>query len=123
MLKDFYFRGDTDPNFIPDVLETSNELEALVYQIKMIIMTNKTEVLGEKDFGANQEDMLFTTSGVIASMLTKNMVDQINQYSELARAYDIGLEAKKMRDPANPNRDLMFLDIKVNGKSAFGIIL
>ena len=123
MLKDLYFRGETDPNFTPDVLETSSELEALVYQIKMIIMTNKTEVLGEKDFGANQEDLLFTTSNMLGSMITKNMVDQINQYSELARAYNIDLDAKRIKDPDNPNRDIMFLDIKINGKSAFGIIL
>ena len=123
MLKELYFRGESDPNFMADVLETSSELEALVYQIKMILLTNKTEVLGEKDFGANQEDMLFTTSNMTGAMIAKSMVDQINQYSELARAYNIDLDVKRSRDPNNPNRDIMFLDIKVNGKSSFGIIL
>lgn len=123
MLKDFYFRGPSDPNYVDGILEISSEIEELVYQLKMIILTNKTEVLGDSNFGANQADMLFSTSSTTGALMVKAMTDQINTYSEMARAYSIDIDGKRIQDPQKPNRDLIFLDMKINGKSAFGIIL
>lgn len=123
MLRDFYFRKEDDVNYTPDVMEISSEQEELVYQVKMILLTNKTEVLGESQFGANQEDMLFTTSDFDGSMLARNLVDQINQYSEIARVFNLGITAKRMVDPNNAYKDVMLLDVTVKGKSAFGVIV
>ena len=58
-LAEFYFRNADDPNYIEDILEVSDEIEILIYQIKMVLLTNQGEVLGEPKFGGELQKILF----------------------------------------------------------------
>ena len=53
MLQEFYFRDETDPNYVEDTYRVSDELESLIYQIRMTMGTTQGEVLGEPGFGVN----------------------------------------------------------------------
>ena len=58
-VRDFYTRTEGDPKFRPDQVEVYDELEACITQVRMTLLTNKGEVLGESDFGIQVEKYLF----------------------------------------------------------------
>jgi len=116
MLKEFYFRDEQDPNYMPDVLEISNEIECLIYQIKMTIGTSRGDILGTTQFGANVEDMLFITNYNPEAWKYK-IREQLEMYSLLAREYKITLNAVSYNDGY---KDYGILDIGINGKSIMG---
>lgn len=115
-MREFYLRDDNDPNYIPDILETSNEMEALVYQIRMTIGTSSGEVLGETLFGADPEDMLFATNYNIDAWNNK-LLEQLKKYSMVAREHNLEVNTVTMTDGY---KDVGILDIKINGKSIIG---
>jgi len=116
MMKEFYFRDDLDPNYIPDLLETSNEIEALIYQIKMTLNTSKGSVLGSTQFGASLEDLLFITNYNQNNWKAK-VNEQLNAYSMLAREYKIDIDTVKYTQGYS---DIGLIDIKINNKSIMG---
>ena len=118
-MNEFYFRDTSDPNYIPDILSVSNEVEGLIYQIKMILGTTKGEVLGEANFGANVEDMLFAYD-FNPDMFSGMLVKQVNYYSEAARHFNLGFSVGRIRQ-ARYN-DVGVIDVKINGKSLMGFI-
>lgn len=116
MMKEFYFRDELDPNYIPDLLETSNEIEALIYQIKMTLNTSKGSVLGSTQFGASLEDLLFITNYNQNNWKAK-VNEQLNAYSMLAREYKIDIDTVKYTQGYS---DIGLIDIKINNKSIMG---
>ena len=78
-LRDFYLRSSSDPAFRPNQLEVYDDLESLLQQIKMILFTQKGEVLGEPNFGLDVEKYLFEFS-VDPFSLTREAAAQINTY-------------------------------------------
>lgn len=118
-MREIYFRDESDPNYIPDILEVSNEIEALIYQLRMILGTSNGEVLGQVGFGANMEDMLFAYD-FNPELFNAGLIEQTNLYSELARSYNLQFSVKKIQQ--DRHRDLGLVDIAINGKSIFGFI-
>lgn len=119
-MKELNLRDESDPNYRPEILEVNDEIEALVYQIKMPLGTNKGEVLGESEFGCDLEGLLFTTEFYMVSFNTV-VTDQIRQFSELAQVYPVSVSLKEL--PIDQFKSSALLDIQINGKSKFGILL
>jgi hypothetical protein len=117
-MRDFYIREPGDPNYVSDVLEVSDEMEALVYQIISPIKTANGDVFGELGFGANMEANLFSISDNISAQAAK-MTNQVNKYSELAKIYKVDISIKKV--PDTQFRDAGILDIAIGGRTAFGM--
>lgn len=115
-MREFYFRDELDPNYIPNVLEISHEIEALIYQIKMTLGTSKGEVLGASQFGANIDDILFSVNYNPKAWKMK-ILDQLKTYSQLAREYNVGIDSKLLR---NGYKDTGIIDISINGQSIMG---
>lgn len=118
-MREFYSRHEEDPNYVSDVYETNNELEAMVYQIRMLFLSSQGEILGQPDFGTNLLDKLFKTYINIDS-LKAQLLKQLNLYCEMSKKYKIDLKIRRV--PDRGNRDLMLIDVIVNGVSAFGFI-
>ena len=58
--RELYMRPPDDPAYKDGILEVSEEIEILLNQIKMILLTDQGDVLGAPDFGMSLEDMLFS---------------------------------------------------------------
>lgn len=58
-MTEIYFRNPDDPKYNPLYLEENDEKEILLNKIRMILFTNRGEVLGEPELGLNLEDYLF----------------------------------------------------------------
>ena len=77
--RDFYLRDENDPSFNLDQIEVYDELEACINQVKMTLLTNKGEVLGEPDFGIQIENYLFDFD-INPYLLSDEANGQISKY-------------------------------------------
>ena len=57
---DFYVRTNGDPNYDPTKIHSESEVAQLIGQIETLLFTNRGEVLGEPEFGANLEDLVYS---------------------------------------------------------------
>lgn len=78
-LSDIYIKGPKDPGFNESKLENQTFVETVIAKIYMILMTNKGEVLGDENFGADVPKYLWKTK-FPASTLQNEIIDQISKY-------------------------------------------
>jgi hypothetical protein len=118
MAVDIYLRIPTDPKFDPDQLEVEDDLENFVQYIEMLLTTNKGEVFGEPDFGANLDSYLWNTNvsvGSIKSDLNKLILKYLpDGCSKIPFAIDIGFIKGQLYDT-------MLVDIEIDGTKVIGI--
>ena len=118
-LRDFNLRDESDPNYKANTLEVNDDIEALIYQIKMPLGTNRGEVLGESEFGCDLDGLLFASEFYMVGFNTV-VTDQVMKFSELAQVYPVSVSMVNM--PIDAYRSSVVLDIKINGKSTFGVL-
>jgi len=119
-MQEFFIRPETDPNYSDDILSISNEIEALIYQMSMVLLTSTGEVLGSYNFGMSLTEQLFSY-GFEPKVYTNALVDQTNTYCELARNYAIDYAVNKIKD--GEHKYAVVINAIINGKSTFGALL
>jgi phage baseplate assembly protein W len=116
-LADIYTRIEGDPNFVPDRIEITEELEYLIIQIEMILFTRRGEVLGDDNFGASLDDLIFSTN--LSGAAIENIVrDQINSYVPLANTYNVDTRCEFYK---GVEKDTAVLDIVINNTVVIGM--
>lgn len=76
---DIYIKGNRDPDFDDTKVENVNFLDTVISKIYMILMTNKGEVFGSPDFGADIPKYLWKTK-FPASTIEINIKEQFTVY-------------------------------------------
>jgi len=79
---EIYNRDPEDPNYKSDVLEITDPIEICIGQLKMMLLTNKGEVLGDPSFGLGLEELVFTM-GLSQKTLTDEIDRHIRNYVPL----------------------------------------
>lgn len=113
-------RPETDPNFIPNILMVSDQTEALVEQIKMTLLTDRGEVLGDPNFGFSAYDYLFSTNSVDISAIESKAGEQISSYATLSNKVQVTTQANVYE--IEKYRNAIGLDINVGDLGKFGIL-
>jgi len=116
---DFYTRNEDQSRFINDILEIDDELSILITQIENILFTRKQQVLGQRDFGVNLEDLLFTLHKNEAEIKSA-VIHQIYSYCPLALKYKVDVSIVFQK---TANRDIGYIDIEIDGRSAFALLI
>ena len=119
MLREIYFRDDTDPKFKWELLETNSKLEAVLNKIRMILFTQRGEVLGEPNLGMNLEDYLFTFNFDASEIKTKFNA-QVNQYIPEQSEFNISMDVSFETDGV---QNYCYLYIYVNQQLQMGVAL
>jgi hypothetical protein len=105
-MRDIYNRDPQDPNYVPYILEVTDPVEICVGQLKMMLLTDKGEVLGDPKFGLGLEALLFELN-LSEGSVRKEIDLHLNTYCPLFRvlggSYDL-------RFYLGTNRDIAFLD-------------
>jgi len=117
-LADLYTKIQGDPNFIPDKIEVTEDLELLLVQIEMILFTRQQDVLGVPGFGGDLEDIIFSTN-VSASSIENIVTNQIMEFIPLANTYNVNVSCEFYK---GVDRDTGVLDIVVDGTSILGLL-
>jgi len=119
MIREIYFRDPTDPKYTPNLLETSSKVETVLNKIRMILFTNRGEVLGDPNLGMDLEDYLFQF-GLDEHEIRNRFNAQIAQYIPESREFDISLDIKM---ETNGIENYCYLYIDINSERYLGVQL
>lgn len=117
-IRDFYTRTQDDPKYTSGLIENSDSLEETIAQIKMTLLTNKGEVLGEPNFGIEVNKYLFEFD-IDPFQLSSEASSQIDSFVTGSKLYDIKVKPSRYSD--DKNRDVFVLGIDIIGEDSFGI--
>jgi hypothetical protein len=84
---EIYNRDPGDFGFKKDVLETTDPIEICIGQLKMLLLTNKGEVLGDTGFGIGLDNLVFNLE-LSESSIRREINFQIQTYCRLF--YELG---------------------------------
>lgn len=119
MLKEIYIRDENDPYYNSKTVDFSDDMEYVLTQIRVILGTEKGDVLGSPNFGVNLEDYIFKTkfnSTKICSIIN----EQLNMYID-ARGMEVSTDLKF--GDSGKGYDYALLDIYINGDKALGFLV
>lgn len=117
---DIYFKNSSDISYNVEELEDSTEIGIIISQIKMLLFTNKGEVLGNTRLGLNLENIIFETNvskEKILSILKEQMFLYL-VYDDVNYKIDYDLDFYK-----GTVRDIAVLKIKINNKTALDVFI
>lgn len=106
--RDLYIGYEGHPRFMINKIITDDLIRVIVQKYEMILFTNKGELLGDPNFGADLTKLLYETRISAESVKTK-IVGQINQYISELRNTNYILEVHFEQDPEN-YQDIMIVD-------------
>lgn len=119
-IRDFYMRSESDPKFRQDQIEVYDEIESAITQVRMTVLTNKGEVLGEPSFGLEVEKYLFDFE-LDPFILSEDAQTQINQFVSEARKRKIRTKPSYTTD--EKDRKIYALQIEIDGlRSPFAVL-
>lgn len=119
-VRDFYMRHELDPKFRPDQIEVYDEVEASINQVRMTLLTNKGEVLGEPQFGLQVEKYLFDFE-LDPFALSDEANEQIQLYISESKKRNIKVTPTYTTD--EKDRKIYSLQISISGRrSPFAIL-
>ena len=119
MLNDIYGRDPEASNYNSTQLEVNDELNDLILKIENTLFTRKTEVLGDTNFGANLDDLVFSL--VLNEGAIKNSImTQISNYCVVGDGrFKVNVQVQFF---TIPERDGAFIDIYINDQRVIGAI-
>lgn len=115
-IREIYFRDPSDPKYQLYGIETNDKLGAVIAKLRIILFTNRGEVLGEPDLGMDLEDFLFDF-GFNEQIIRERFYAQIAKYIP-ERDFRIDLDVSYETDGV---RDTAYLFIIVNDLRVLGI--
>lgn len=106
---DFYVKYDGHPRY--NTLEVIEDeiIEVIVQKIETILFTNKGELLGDPNFGADLETYLHETR-VSADFVERSIIEQISEYIPELDSFGYTLEVTFAENPTSYS-DMMFVHI------------
>jgi hypothetical protein len=117
-LKDFYMRSEGDPKYKRGILQVSDDTEEAISQIKMTLLTDKGEVLGEPEFGLEVNKYLFDFETNPFGLSNEANL-QIEKYVASSKIKNIEVSPSKFTD--DRDRDVFVLEVNINGNNSFGV--
>jgi len=119
---DFYFRAPGDPNYIPEKISESGNIENTIEQIRMTLLTKKGEVLGEPEYGLDVTKYLFEFEGGPLENLEAEANLQIQNYVMMSKLYNVKANAFTLDDIGDIHKTALGLDISIDGRRSFATI-
>lgn len=106
---DFYVKYVGHPRY--NTLEVIEDeiIEVIVQKIETVLFTNKGELLGDPNFGADLEKYLHETR-VSADFVERSIIDQIAEYIPELDSFGYTLEVTFAENPSSYS-DMMFVHI------------
>jgi len=119
MIQEIYIRNPEDPNFKVNVLDHSDPIESIISKIKVIFGTRQGQVMGDLNFGAGIEDLVFE-SRINKLQLEEDIKRQIDEYVSESAEYRIRPSVSFGRAEGY---DYCVIDIFIDDQRTFGILI
>jgi phage baseplate assembly protein W len=114
---ELYIKTFGDPNHDKNRIDTENEIGKLLTQIETILFTNKGEVLGDSNFGASLEDLIYDFH-YNEFEIKKSVNEQFERYCPLAEKYNVEVDVTFSK---GKERDIAQLNVTVDAKYMVGV--
>jgi len=108
---DFYIKYRGQPRYNELEIVEDDVIKVIIQKYEMILFTIKGEVLGDPDFGANLDELLFETN-VSASFVEDIILEQIQNYVPELLNTSFSLTVEFAEDPEN-YQNFMFVNLRV----------
>lgn len=118
---DIYNKLATDQNYKP-ALETTDEMEMILQQIKMILGTNNGDVLGDPYFGVNIKKYIFSMGydqKELNDLVTVAIIGNINYDKQ---KYNVQVTVDFGKDRQN-GYDYAVINVSINQIKRLGIMI
>lgn len=120
MIREIYTRTSDEYGFEPNTLEHKDLLESVIQKIKMIMCTSNGDVLGSFSFGANLEDLIFTTVKD-ADYIEKLLNQQFSEYIHSEPYYKISTKVRFGHH--KHGYDFAIVDVYINNKKMSSFLI
>ena len=110
-VKDLVIRYPGHPKYEEGRIVEDDEIEVIVQKLEMILFTNKGEVLGNLDIGANLEYYLWqtrVTTGNLKNKVEEQIATYIPELIAIGYSFDIQLFEGTLRD-------ILYLNFVIKG--------
>ena len=110
-VKDLVIRYPGHPKYEPGRIIEDDEIEVIVQKLEMILFTNKGEVLGNIDIGANLEYYLWqtrVTTGNLKNKVEEQIQTYIPELIAIGYSFDVQLFEGTLRD-------ILYLNFVIKG--------
>jgi hypothetical protein len=108
---DFYIKYPGHPSFNDVSLIQDDIVLVIVQKVEMILFTNKGEVFGDRNFGADLELLLHETK-VSAEYVKKILKEQFMEYIPELNSIPYDLNVSFSKHPVE-FYDMLFIDFKI----------
>ena len=109
--KDFYIKYKGHPRFNNNQIIEDEVINVIIQKYEMLLFTNKGELFGDPDFGADLLVLLYETK-VSSTKVEEDIISQINKYIPELNDINYSLEVVFTQDPEN-FQDMMFIYFKI----------
>ncbi len=116
---DLYIRETDGDLFVPNILDVEDLLGIYLMQLEMLLYTKKTEVLGNNDFGIDLEGLIYRFK-LNEYEIKRTIENEIQNFCPLAKQFNTEINVVFMKGEI---RDIAFVDIIIDGRSYFGLIV
>jgi hypothetical protein len=103
---EIYNRDPGDPLYKENILEVTDPIEICIGQLKMCLLTNKGEVLGDVSFGMNLDNMIFELA-LSEQSIKSELNIHLNTYASIF--FDLG-GYYELEFYQGTERDIAYLD-------------
>lgn len=117
-IKDLNIRGVGHPKYSSTRVIEDRTIEFVVQKLENVLFTNKGDVLGDPNFGANLEYYLWTTN-VPVSKIENEIKSQINTYIPELNSFQYTLSVDIYEGTV---RDILQINIKIKDTNVNFII-
>jgi hypothetical protein len=100
-MREIYNRDPNDLTYNPYQIEVTDLTEICIGQIKMLLLTNRGEVLGDPDFGLNFEELVFSlglSESTLRQQLDLYLMVYVPLFGSLGGTYELNFFMGTQRD-------------------------
>ena len=118
--RDFYIGYEGHPKFTVNKIITDDLIRVIIQKYEMLIFTNKGELLGDPNLGADLERLLYETK-ISAPAVRSIIIDQINEYIPELKDVNYQLDVTFEEDPER-YQDVMVVEFKLADYEVYALI-
>lgn len=106
---EIYNRDPSDPSYKENIVDITQPVEICIGQLKMLLLTNKGEVLGDPKFGLNLEELVFNfelSEKTLRDEIHKGLTYYVPLFEQLGGYFELKFYQ-------GTQRDICFLDFYI----------
>lgn len=108
---DFYIQYEGVPKYNSAELVEDDLIRVIIQKYQLILFTIKGEVLGDPDFGANLDELLYETT--VSEAFVRDIIqDQLQTYVPEIMGTSFDIKVVFVQDPEN-FQDMMFINLTI----------